>query len=282
MPATVSFILPVHDAVETLDESLDRLLRVDLGHPELRREIIAVDDASTDGSTEALRRAAARGIARVCFHAESLGHGAMLSTALAQVTGDIVVVADATMAYDASECARLLAPILSGSADVVYGSRYVATTRHVPKLWDRVADQLVTALSNGLTNVALTDVTTSCIAFRADAVRGAVLRADGCGVAAELASLFTGRACRIFEVPVAYRPRRTVGAGMRWFETASHVTMMARCRLRSWRVAPLAPHAPFHLGVPETAQRVRLTRLLRPIDLMPMSPAAARPMLRAN
>src|SRR6185436_20494186 len=147
MSATVSFILPVHNAVDTIDEALARLARADLGHPGLRREIIVVDDASDDGTTQHLRHAAALGTARVVFHAETLGQGAALSTALSLVTGDIIVVVDATLAYDPSECGQILAPILAGDADVVYGSRYVATTRQVPRLWDRLADQILTTVS---------------------------------------------------------------------------------------------------------------------------------------
>ncbi len=284
MSATVSFILPVHDAVDTIDEALDTVVRADLGHPELHREIIVVDDASTDGTADHLRRIAARGLARVCFHAETLGQGAALSSGLALVTGDVVVVADASLAYDPAESGRLLAPILAGSADVVYGSRYVATSRQVPKLWDRLSDQILTVVSNGLTNVALTDVTTSYQAFRADVVRGAVLRADGCGIAGELAALFTARSCRIFEVPVSYRPRRHVSASTRWFESLAHLTMMARSRLRNWDLAPVAPHQPFAAATPGVSRGARLTRLVRPIDLMPMTPttSASRPMLRAH
>lgn len=282
MPATVSFLLPVHNVVDTIDEALDRVMHADLGHPDLRREVIVVDDASTDGTTDLLRRAAARGLARVCFQAETLGQGAALSSGLALVTGDIVVVLDASLAYDPSEAGRLVAPIVAGNADVVYGSRYVATSRQVPKLWDRLADQLVTAVSNGLTNVSLTDVTTSYQAFRTDVVRGAVFRADGCGIAGELAALFATRQCRIFEVPVSYRTHRRPSTAGRWFEGLSHLTMMARCRLRAWHLDPVAPHRPMYAPQPTVARGARLTRLVRPTDLMPMAPAAPRPMLRAN
>ncbi len=282
MAVTVSFILPVHNAADTIDEAIERIVHAELGHPDLSREIIVVDDASTDGTTEQLRHLASRGLARVCFHAETLGRGAALSSGLAMVTGDFVVVADATLAYDPSESGRLLAPIVTGTADVVYGSRYVGTSRQVPKLWDRLADQLVTVVSNGLTNVSLTDVTTSYQAFRADVVRGAILRADGCGIAGELAALFAIRQCRIFEVPVSYRTHRRTSTGSRWFQGLSHLTMMARCRLRTWQLEPVAPHRPLHAARPMPARGARLTRLVRPIDLMPMTSVAARPMLRAN
>lgn len=282
MPATVSFILPVHNATDTIEDALERVMRVDLGHPEIRREIIVVDDASDDGTVKQLRQAAARGTARVCFHPENLGQGAALSTGLSLVTGDIVVVIDPTLAYDPSECGRLLAPILAGDADVVYGSRYVATTRQVPRLWDRLSDQILTAVSNGLTNVALTDVTTSYQAFRAEVVRGAVLRSDGCGIAGELAALFTTRQCRIFEVPVSYRMRHPVSATARWIDGLSHLTMMARSRLRNWQLRPVAPHQPFHGAALAAPRGAKLTRLVLPMDLMPMSATATRPTLRAN
>lgn len=284
MPATVSFILPVHNASATIEQALERVLRADLQHPDLRREIIVVDDASTDGTAAFLRHAGAIGTARVCFHPETLGQGAALSTGLALASGDIVVVADPTLAYDPSEAGRLLAPIVAGDADVVYGSRYVATTRQVPRFWERLSDQILTAVSNGLTNVALTDVTTSFQAFRAEVVRGAILRAEGCGIAGELAALFTTRQCRIFEVPVTYRALKPIPASIRWFESLSHLTMMARARLRSWQLDPVTPHQPMRVPVLATPRGARLTRLVHPIDMMPMTPTATanRPFLRPN
>lgn len=281
---TVSLILPVHDAAATIEQALDHVLRADLGLPDLRREIIVVDDASTDGTATFLRHAAAVGTARVCFHPEPLGQGAALSTALALATGDIIVVVDPSLAYDPSEAGKLLAPIVAGDADVVYGSRYVATTRQVPRFWDRLSDQILTAVSNGLTNVALTDATTSFQAFRADVVRGAILRAEGCGIAGELAALFTTRQCRIFEVPVTYRARKPVPAATRWFESLSQLTMMARARLRSWHLEPVSPHQPMRAPTLAAPRGARLTRLVHPIDMMPLGPtsAATRPFLRPN
>ena len=271
MPVTtVSILVPVHNAVATVGEALQRLAQADLGHPSIRREIIVVDDGSTDGTSDRVRDAATMGAVRASFQPEHLGQGAAISTGLAMASGQIVIIADATLAYEPAECDRLLAPILSGQADVVYGSRYAATTRQAPHLWDRLTDQLLTAVSNGLTNVVLSDVTTSFQAFRADVVRGAVLRADGPGVAGELAALFAARQCRIFEVPVSHRtgPARPVAA--RLFEGLSTLTMMARCRLRSWQLEPVTPHAPFQEVAEPVTRNVRLTRLVRPIDLMPM------------
>ncbi len=280
MPVTVSIVVPVYNAVATIADTLQRLGQVDLGPRDVWREIIVVDDASSDGTSEHLRHAAATEAFRVCFHPEHLGWGAALSTGLAMVTGEIVLVVDATLAYDPAECGRLLAPILNGDADVVYGSRYVATTRQVPRLSERLSDQILTAVSNSLTNVALTDVTSTFQAFRAEVVRGAILRADGPGVAGELAALFASRQCRIFEVPVTHRAQLAAAETPRWLDGLSHLTMMARCRFRSWGLGRVTPHQPFQVATMPT-RSARLTRLVRPVDLLPMSPSS-RPSIRAN
>ncbi len=282
MPATVSILVPAYNAAATIDEVLERIERADLGYPGLRREIIVVDDGSTDGTADRLREASTLGAIRACFHPEPLGQGACLSTGLAIATGQIVVIADATLSYDPADLGHLVAPILAGDADVVYGSRYVAPAHEVPRLSDRIADRMLTAVSNGLTNTALSDMTTRSLAFRAEVVRGAILRAEGSGIGSELAALFTARECRIFEVPVTYRTRRRASAGARWFENLSHLTMMARSRLRSWHLEPVTPHRPFQAPTVAAPRHARLTRLVRPMDLMPPLPSHARPSLRPH
>ena len=155
----------------------------------------------------------------------------------------------------------------------------------MPTLWDRLSDQILTAVSNGLTNVALSDVTTSYQAFRADVVRGAVLRSDGCGIAGELASLFTTRQCRIFEVPVSHRVRPAVAVRTRWIQwtfAAHHDGPLPSPPLAA------SAHRPINLSMSRAGapRGARLTRLVLPMDLMPMSYLSActshdRPICRA-
>jgi hypothetical protein len=280
MSATVSIIVPTHNALDTIGEALSRLAQVDFGPLGLRPEVIVVDDASSDGTTQKLQAIATTGSIRMCVHPEHLGHGAAVSTGIAMATGQIILVADPTLAYAPEDSIGLLGPIANGDADIVYGSRYIAAVRQVPRLWDRLSDQILTAASNGLANVALSDATTSFIALRTDVVRGAIFRADGVAIAAEIAALSAARQCRIYEVPVAHRMRPTVPRA-RWIDGLSHLTMAARCRFRDWQLRPVTPHRPFQTPVLAVTRTARLTRLVRPIDMMPM-PSAVRPTLRPH
>jgi glycosyltransferase involved in cell wall biosynthesis len=281
MSATISIVVPAHNALDTIGEALSRLAQIDFEPLALQPEVIVVDDASTDGTTRKLEAIATTGSIRLCVHPEHLGHGAAVSTGIAVATGQIVLVADATLAYAPEDSIALLGPIANGDADIVYGSRYAATVRQVPRLWDRVSDRILTAASNGFANVALSDATTSFVAFRTDVVRGAVFRADGVAVAAEIAALASARQCRIFEVPVAHRTRPATAPRTRWIDGLSHLTMAARCAFRDWQLRPVEPHRPFRSPVVAATRSARLTRLVRPMDVLPM-PSAMRPTLRPH
>jgi glycosyltransferase involved in cell wall biosynthesis len=255
----VSVIVPVFNGGRFLGRCLSALE----GSEDGKFEIIVVDDASTDGTTDCVRAFAGECV-RALFHPENRGKGAAFRTGLAAVSGDIVIIQDADLEYDPADYRRLLAPIVAGKADVVYGSRYLGETRRVPHFWHRLANRGLTFASNALTNLELSDMATCYKAFRIEAVRGARLRANGFAIDPELTALFAARRCRIYEVPVSYQGRGyDAGKKIRWTDAFAHLGMMVRCRLRRWGLTPLSP-APWSEAVAPGPRILRLTRRPRP------------------
>ncbi|MBI3302331.1 MAG: glycosyltransferase family 2 protein, partial [Deltaproteobacteria bacterium] len=195
----VSIAMPVFNEANTIAEILQRVIEVDTG-----KEIIVVDDGSTDGTREVLQPIS--GITLI-FHEKNCGKGAAIRTALNYVTGDIVIVQDADLEYDPQDYPALLAPILEGDADVVYGSRFLGGPHRVLFFWHFVANRFLTLLSNMLTNVNLTDMETGYKAFRTSVLRGIHLQSDRFGFEPEVTAKMVRRGCRIYEVPIAYRGR---------------------------------------------------------------------------
>ena len=207
-PMRVSIIIPVFNERATLEEIVRRVLAAPLG--EFEREIVLVDDRSTDGSTEIAERLAAQTPAtvRLIRHANNQGKGAAIRTGFGAATGDILLIQDADLEYDPAEYSRLLAPMLDGRADVVFGSRFIGGEAHrVLYYWHSVANRAITGLSNALTNLNLTDIECCYKAFTRDVAAKLNIEEPGFGVEPELTAKVARMRCRVFEVGVSYSGR---------------------------------------------------------------------------
>jgi len=168
------------------------------------KEVIIVDDCSTDGSWEIVQEI--EGV-RVIRHERNRGKGAALRTGFQHVTGEIVIVQDADMEYDPRDYQRILQPIKEGWGDVVYGSRFLGGPHRVMFFWHYLGNRFLTMFSNMLNNLNLTDMETCYKCFRRDALDGITIRSDRFGFEPEITAKFARKKLRIYEAPIAYYGR---------------------------------------------------------------------------
>ena len=199
----LSVLIPVYNEVQTIDRILDAVHAIDLP-----KEVICVDEASHDGTRERLAALHAAGRIDVLrLHDRNRGKGAAIRTALAASTGSIVIVQDADLEYDPADWPGLLAPIVDGRADAVFGSRFLGGPHRVLYFWHSVGNRVLTLFSNMLTDLNLTDMETCYKAIRGEVARSLRLTSNRFGFEPEVTARLAQRRARIYEVPISYSGR---------------------------------------------------------------------------
>lgn len=198
----LSIIIPCFNERGTIEEIIKKVKET----PYIK-EIIIVDDGSKDGTKEFLEKIEDDEI-RVFFHEKNRGKGAAIRTALSHARGKIVLIQDADLEYDPKEYPKLLAPILEGKADVVYGSRFLCGPHRVLYFWHFLGNKFLTFISNLFTNLNLSDMETGYKVFKREALEGIKIESDRFGFEPEITAKISKKGLRIFEVPISYYGRR--------------------------------------------------------------------------
>jgi len=198
----LSIVIPVYNEKDTILKVLERIRQVDLP-----KEMIVVDDYSSDGTREILQSLPASSDLKIYLQPENGGKGAALRKGFSAVSGDIVIIQDADLEYDPTEYPKLIEPILADKADVVFGSRFLGGPHRVLLFWHSVGNRVLTALSNMLTDLNLTDMETCYKVFRAGILKEITLRENRFGFEPEFTAKVGKKRYRIYEVPISYSGR---------------------------------------------------------------------------
>jgi glycosyltransferase involved in cell wall biosynthesis len=200
----LSVVIPCYNEIHTIRQVVDAVRNA----PIARKEIIIVDDCSTDGTRAILDNEIAKLVDKIVHHTRNQGKGAALRTGFRQASGDIVVIQDADLEYDPNEYPRLVDPILRHRADVVYGSRLIGSEAHrVVYFWHLVANRFLTLLTDVITNTNLTDMMTGYKAFRREVIQAIDIREERFGCEAEMTVKLARRGCVFYEVGISYHGR---------------------------------------------------------------------------
>ena len=197
----VSVVIPAYDEGRTIREIIERVRAVPI-----EKEIIVVDDCSTDNTWEELKKLADEGAIKLFRHTVNKGKGAACRTGLAQVTGDVVIIQDADLEYDPADYPILLDPIIKGRSKVVYGSRFLGPHKAM-YFWHSVGNKLLTLITNVLFDTTLTDMETCYKVFTAEIARSLKLKSNRWGFDPEITAKILKAGNRIYEVPISYTGR---------------------------------------------------------------------------
>ena len=200
----VSIVIPCYNESRTIASIIEAVRAA----PVDEKEIIVIDDCSTDGTIELLKGSLSHLVDKVVYHPVNRGKGAALRSGFAAATGDVVLIQDADLEYDPAEYPILLAPIIAGKADAVFGSRFMGGLPHrVVYFWHMVGNKFLTLLSNMMTNLNLTDMETCYKAFRAPIIKNLELKEDRFGFEPEITARLARAGVRIYEVGISYSGR---------------------------------------------------------------------------
>jgi glycosyltransferase involved in cell wall biosynthesis len=227
---TVTILMPVYNEAKTIQEIIDRVKGVELHG--LRKELIIVDDGSKDGTREYLQKLPSNDEQKIYFHAQNMGKGAALRTALHYATGDIILIQDADLEYDPAEYTELLQPILKGQADVVYGSRLSGgKVSRAFNYWHYVGNKFLTFLTNLLYNSTISDMETCYKVFRADVIKNIRINANRFDFEPEITAKILKRRHKLYEMPISYYGRDfTEGKKITWRDGFSAVWTLVKYR----------------------------------------------------
>jgi glycosyltransferase involved in cell wall biosynthesis len=222
----LSVIIPVYNERNTVAEAIRRSRSVEIP---LDREIVVVDDGSSDGTTQILSQLQDSTV-RVVFHDVNRGKGAAIRTGLTHVTGDLVLIQDADLEYDPEDWPKLLSPVLKGKARVVYGSRFTGERRNM-LFWHWVGNRFLSLVTNALYNTTLSDMETCYKLFDRELVQSIALSSNRFGFEPEVTAKILRTGERIYEVPISYAGREIhEGKKITWKDGLDALRVLIRCR----------------------------------------------------